>query len=311
MSKQLFRPASKQQAKARIGFSGPSGSGKTMWALQWATVLAEGGPIAVLDTERGSASLYADRYPFDVLQMQPPFHPDRVVEALRLAQESGYKVVIVDSLTHFWSGQGGILEIVDEASARFKGNSHAAWQVGTPIQQKMVDALLGFEGHVIATMRAKTEWVMEQGPNGRTVPRKVGLAPQQRSDIEFEFTMFAELDHLHRASITKTRFDGFADKVFNPEESERSAEIFREWLSTGRAPASRSEIDALKQRIDGLDEELRIELKSMWKEYGWPKVSDLDEGQRDVIHSWIDGLSTPAQPEVASMIDTLLPEEAF
>ena len=166
MSNHLFQPATKQQARARVAFSGASGSGKTFWALTWATALAEGQPIAVIDTERGSASLYADQFKFDVLEMRPPYHPDRLVEALNSATNAGYKVVVVDSLTHFWSGQGGTLEIVDQASARFKGNSHAAWQVGTPIQQRMIDALLGFDGHLMATMRAKTEWVMEPDERG-------------------------------------------------------------------------------------------------------------------------------------------------
>lgn len=291
MSRQLFVAASKRQARARIGFSGPSGSGKTMWALQWATILSEGGKVAFLDTERGSASLYADQFAFDVLDMTPPFHPDRLVEALESAREAGYKVVIIDSLTHFWSGKGGVLEIVDEASNRFKGNSHAAWQVGTPIQQRMVDAMLGFEGHVIATMRAKTEWVMEQGSNGKTTPRKIGLAPQQRSDIEFEFTLFMELDHMHRASVSKTRFDGFADKVFNPEESRRSAELFTEWLKQGKTPAKASLRDVLRQQIAKLTGDEQSVLKGIWRENGWPRLDALSDDEITQVQGTVLTLS--------------------
>lgn len=293
MSRQLFQPATKQQARARIGLSGPSGSGKTMWALQWASVLAEGGKVAFLDTERGSASLYADQFAFDVLEMTQPFHPDRLVEALASAREAGYQVVIVDSLTHFWSGKGGVLEIVDDASNRFKGNSHAAWQVGTPIQQRMVDAILGYEGHVIATMRSKTEWVMEQGSNGKTTPRKIGLAPQQRSDIEFEFTLFMELDHMHRASVTKTRFGGFADKVFNPEESERSAQLFAEWLRQGKASVGASQRDVLRQRVARLTPEEQTMLKTTWKFHAWPRLDVLNDEQIDAVFSAIETMHQP------------------
>lgn len=293
MTRQLFQRATKQQARARIGFSGPSGSGKTMWALQWASVLAEGGKVAFLDTERGSASLYADQFAFDVLDMTPPFHPDRLVEALASAREAGYNVVIIDSLTHFWSGKGGVLEIVDDASNRFKGNSHAAWQVGTPIQQRMVDTILGYEGHVIATMRSKTEWVMEQGSNGKTTPRKIGLAPQQRSDIEFEFTLFMELDHLHRASVTKTRFGGFADKVFNPEESERSAKLFAEWLRQGTASAGASQRDVLRQKVAALTQQEQTMLKTTWKFHAWPRLDVLSDGEIEAVFSAIDTLHKP------------------
>lgn len=296
MSKINFQQASKRQARARIGMSGPSGSGKTMWSLQWARVLANEGRVALIDTERGSASLYADQFEFDVLQMTPPFHPDRLIEALREARDSGYKVVIIDSLTHFWSGQGGVLELVDDASARFKGNTHAAWQVGTPIQQRMVDAILGFEGHVIATMRAKTEWVMEQGPSGKTAPRKVGLAPQQRADIEFEFTLFFDLDHLHRASVSKTRFDSFADKVFNPEESERSAQLFADWLTQGTAVIPAPPVDRLSSRIAELDSPTRGVLKIKWRERGWPKIDQLTDAQKTEALNLITSLNLPEVP---------------
>lgn len=296
MTRNNFQQASKRQARARIGMSGPSGSGKTMWSLQWATVLAGDGKIAMIDTERGSASLYADRFKFDVLQMSPPFHPDRLVDALNEARDAGYQVVIIDSLTHFWSGQGGVLELVDEASARFKGNSHAAWQVGTPIQQRMVDAILGFEGHIIATMRAKTEWVMEQGAGGKTAPRKIGLAPQQRADIEFEFTLFFDLDHLHRASVSKTRYDLFADKVFNPEESETSAVLFSDWLTQGESVTSATSMDTLTSRIAGLDQSTRELLKSKWRENSWPKINRLTVAQTEEAHVLIDSLEKPEVP---------------
>lgn len=294
----LFQPATKKQARARIGMSGPAGSGKTMWSLQWATVLAEGGPIAVIDTERGSASLYADRFQFDVLQLQPPFHPDRLVEAINAATEGGYAVLIVDSLTHFWSGAGGVLEIVDEASTRFKGNSHAAWQVGTPIQQRMVDGLLGCGMHLIATMRSKTEWVMEQNSNGRVTPRKVGLAPQQRSDIEFEFTLFMEIEAgTHRATPTKTRYDGFRDKVFNPEESTSAAEQFRDWLVHGQMVISDLERDALQMRIGQLNKAQTVLLKSMWKEANWPKLTALTADSMDLVVKAIASVEAMAVSE--------------
>jgi len=303
----MFQPATKKQARARVAMSGPSGSGKTMWALIWATTLANGGKVAFIDTERGSASLYADRFQFDVLQMAPPFHPDRLIQALNDAQKAGYDAVIVDSLTHFWSGAGGVLEIVDEASARFKGNSHAAWQVGTPIQQKMVDALLAFDGHLIATMRAKTEWVMEQGQNGKMTPRKVGLAPQQRSDIEFEFTLFLDIDHEHRATVGKTRYAKFQNRVIGPDDAVGAAKDFAEWLMSGETatpavktvtpsepvaePAPIAAIAEIRARVNALPAEAKTKLRGTWNQILLPKIELLTADQVTLAHAAIDAVT--------------------
>lgn len=309
MSKLLFQPASKQQARARVAFSGASGSGKTYWSLAWASVLAEGSGVAFIDTERGSASLYADQFAFDVLEMRPPFHPDRLVEALQSAEQAGYRAIVIDSLTHFWSGQGGVLEIVDQASSRFKGNSHAAWQVGTPIQQRMVDTILGYEGHILTTMRAKTEWVMEPDDRGRVTPRKVGLAPQQRSDIEFEFTLMLELDATsHRASVAKSRFAEFADKVFSPADCTSSAETFLSWLKSGKQSVTRNVGDTIKQQINLLEPHQRQYLRDQWKVSGLPKVESLDD------ETVITAQLLLAEAQTLTNVDEdeeLLPEQPF
>ncbi len=279
----MFQPAVKSQAKARIAISGPAGSGKTMWSLQWATVLAKGGKIAVIDTERSSASLYADQFTFDVLQMTPPYHPDRLIEAISSAEQAGYAVVIVDSLTHFWSGAGGVLEIVEQASSKFKGNSFAAWQVGTPIQQRMIDKLISSSCHIISTMRSKTEYVTESD-NGRMAPKKVGLAPQQRQDIEYEFTLVLDIDvQKHSAVVGKTRFAEFTDKVFGPRESVTSAEQFLSWLESGTQVISRNHADSLSQRIAQLEGPQKEALTTAWKEHKLPKVAMLNQEQLEIV----------------------------
>jgi hypothetical protein len=279
----VFQPATKAQAKARIAVAGPAGSGKTMWSLQWATVLADGGKIAVIDTERSSASLYADQFSFDVLQMSPPYHPDRLVEAIQSAESAGYQVIIVDSLTHFWSGSGGVLEIVEQASSKFKGNSFAAWQVGTPIQQRMVDKLISSSAHVICTMRSKTEYVTESD-NGRMAPKKVGLAPQQRQDIEYEFTLVLDIDvQKHSAVVSKTRFGQFTDKVFGVHESVASAEQFMSWLNSGSKVISRNEADSISLRIRNLEGEQKEMITAHWKDLGLPKVASLNAEQIKIV----------------------------
>jgi energy-coupling factor transporter ATP-binding protein EcfA2 len=271
----LFTKATKAEAKARIAVTGPSGSGKTYSSLLWAQVLAEGGKIAVIDTERDSAKLYADRFDFDSLSMSAPYHPDRLVEALKVAEAEGYACVVIDSLTHFWNGQGGILEIVDQAGAANKGNAFSGWKVATPIQQRMVDAILAFDGHIITTMRSKTEYSLEKNEYGKISPKKVGLAPQQRDGIEYEYTLVLEMDTEHRTIIGKTRCEMLADKVFPANAASDGANTFLNWLKSGDPTITATERDVLDGKIRTLTPEQRRALKDVWGDAGLPKVATL------------------------------------
>lgn len=265
-----FSKAQKSEAKARVALAGPSGSGKTYTGLIWATALANGGPVAVIDTERGTARKYADIFDFDIALITAPYHPDKLVAALANAEDEGYPCVLVDSMSHFWSGAGGVLEIVDEAKSRFRGNSHAAWQVGTPLQQRMVDAVLMHSGHTVVAMRSKTEWLLQEGPNGRTQPVKVGLAPQQRDGIEYEFDLMLDIDLEHRASVSKTRFAAFADRTFAKGDAEAAAQEFGKWLSDGEPIADRASRDALDASRSVLTQEQKHELWKAWQANGLP-----------------------------------------
>ena len=109
-----FTKATRQKARLRLALTGPSGSGKTWGALLLA--LGLGGKIAVVDTERESASLYSHLADFDTLNLSAPFTPERYIEAIKAAEEAGYDTLIVDSITHEWSGVGGCLELVDQVA---------------------------------------------------------------------------------------------------------------------------------------------------------------------------------------------------
>jgi len=274
----MFTKAEKSQAKARIAMHGPAGSGKTYTALEWATVLADGGKIAVIDTERASAALYADKFNFDVVAFGPPYHPERLIAVLDEAAKEGYDAIVIDSLSHFWSGAGGVLEIVDEAKSRFKGNTYAAWQVGTPLQQKMIDRILSQPAHVIATMRSKTDWQVDT-ENGRATPVKLGLAPQQRDGVEYEFTVVMDIDVKHRASVTKTRFAGIADRTFSPDETKQAAGEVLNWLSEGVTATPAPDFrESIKTRIAELPDHKRDTLRSLWDAKGLPKLDNLSQG---------------------------------
>ena len=231
-----FKKATKSQARLRLAIAAPSGAGKTYTSLRVATALAgPNGKVAVIDTERGSASKYAHKFTFDVLELTS-FAPETYVEAIKAAESAGYTVIVIDSLSHAWSGKGGALEQVDNAAVRSKGNSYAAWREVTPHHNALVDAMLQSTAHVIATMRSKTEYVLET-VNGKQVPRKVGMAPVQRDGMEYEFDVFGEMDQQNRLSITKTRCDTLNNAVIE-KPGEDFAKTLMDWLSDG-VPAAR------------------------------------------------------------------------
>ena len=219
-----FKKATKARLKLRMALSGPAGSGKTYTALTLAKWLAAGQPVAVIDTERGSASKYADLFEFDVLELDS-FHPQKYVEAINEAVAAGYAVIVIDSLSHAWSGKGGILEIVQR-----KGNSFQAWGEVKPIEAALIEAVTGAQIHVIATMRSKTEYVVERDERGKSAPRKVGLAPVQRDGMEYEFDVFGELDQENTLMIQNTRCPALTGALIT-KPGKTLAETLRAWLS--------------------------------------------------------------------------------
>ncbi len=230
-----FRKATKEQSKLRLALFGPSGSGKTFTALRLATGIT--GKIAVIDTERGSASKYADRFEFDVLELGKKERDiGHYVQAISAAQEAGYAILIIDSLSHAW------FELLDEveriARTKYKGNTWSAWSEGTPKQRKLVDAILDYNGHIIATMRVKTEWSTEQTSRGKMRPVRIGLAPQQGKGIDYEFDLLGELSYTHTMTISKDRTGRFQDRVIETPGEDMGHELV-EWLKDGLPPRPR------------------------------------------------------------------------
>jgi hypothetical protein len=225
-----FKKATKAAAKLRLGLIGPAGSGKTMTALRVARGL--GGRVAVIDTERGSASLYSGEngLDFDVLELES-YEAEKFIQAIAQAEAAGYDVLIIDSLSHAWAGKGGILEFVDQAAKRSGGGSFSGWRDATPRHNQLVDAILGAKLHVICTLRSKVEHVIEQ-VNGRTQVRKVGLQPVQRDGLEYEFTVVADVTQDHELIITKTRAAWLKDKIIR-EAGEDLGQQLAAWLSDG------------------------------------------------------------------------------
>lgn len=234
----LFRKATREQAKLRAAFIGPAGAGKTYTALAVGTNLVPGGRVAVIDTECGSAELYAGTFDFDTLSLTK-HSPLDYVDAIEAAEAEGYDVVIVDSLSHAWIGKDGALEQVDKAADRDpRGNSFTAWRNVTPKHTKLVDKMISCKTHLIVTIRAKTEFVQEKNEKtGKTEIRKIGLAPIQRDGLEYEFGLVGDIDLSNQLKISKTRLDGVIapGDIFEKPGKALAQKIYG-WLMSGAAP---------------------------------------------------------------------------
>jgi len=221
-----IKKASKKKSRLKLGLSGPSGSGKTWSAL----LLADGmgcKKVCVVDTERSSAELYADRFKFDTVDFQPPYSPDRYVEVIKMCEREGYDMIVIDSISPEWDGEGGCLDM----HSKIPGNSYVAWSKVTPKHNKFIEALLSCSSHLVVTTRAKSEYILEE-KNGKQVPRKIGMAPKQREGLEYELTSFLELDFNHNFIASKDRTGLFSGDIPQPLTVETGKQL-KDWLSSG------------------------------------------------------------------------------
>lgn len=249
-----FHKASRQKAKLRLALTGPSGAGKTYGALQVAKGI--GGRIAVIDTERGSASLYSHLVEFDALELDAPYKPERFIEAIQTAETEGYEVLIIDSITHEWSGVGGCLEMVDEiARSKYKGNSWSAWNEVTPRHRAFIDAILQSKMHIIATTRSKTETAQTE-ENGRKRVVKLGMKSEQRDGIEYEFTTVLDIVHdgnYATASKDRTGLFGGDPRKLTPDVGV----MLLEWLNSGAEEPT--VMDKAKIALDAAQDRTKID----------------------------------------------------
>lgn len=229
----MFKKAQRKNVYLKMAIQGPSGGGKTYSSL----LLAKGfgGKIALLDTENGSGSLYCDQFDYDVLEMNPPFLTEKYIKAIQEAEKAEYDILIIDSLTHAWSAEGGIL---DQKSAKDLrgGNSYTNWSEFTKKHEAMKQAILQSKLHIIATMRSKMEYVIEQDEKGKARPRRVGMQAVQRDDMPYEFTVVFDLaqDHSYEAIKDRTSlFDGYVGKI-----TEETGKKIKEWVNQEKPEAS-------------------------------------------------------------------------
>lgn len=234
MAMQL-RKATRQQAKLRVGVSGPAGSGKTYSAIVLAKSIASDiSKVAIIDTENGSADLYAHLGDFNVIRLSAPYTPERYIEAIAACEAGGMEVCIIDSVTHEWDGKGGLLESNELlGQSKFKGNNWAAWSVTTPRHQKFIESITTSSMHMITTARSKTDTIQTEDKK----IKKVGLKEIQREGFEYELTLNFTLDRDgHYAIASKDRTGLFIDRdpfMITPETGKE----LKNWAESGIDPA--------------------------------------------------------------------------
>lgn len=226
-----IRRAERKKAKLRLGIAAPSGAGKTYGALLLAFGL--GGKVGLIDTEHGSGDLYAHLGEYDIISIESPYSVSKYQQAIKAFEAAGYTTIIIDSLSHAWAGDGGLLDKQGKLADRGT-NSFAAWRTITPEHNTLVDVMLQSPCHIIATMRAKQEYVLETNDKGKQQPKKVGMAPVQREGMEYEFTVMLDVDMNHIASASKDRTSLFDGQFF--KLSPDTGKTLLDWLDKGTNP---------------------------------------------------------------------------
>lgn len=229
----MFEKATKEKRKARVELQGLSGSGKTYTALSFATTFAgEKGKVAVIDTEHGRSKLYSEIFDFDVVELHD-FAPARYIEAITAAARAGYGALVIDSLSHAWVGQGGVLDIA--------GGVFSGWKKATPEHNRLVEAILTAPLHVVTTCRMKTGYQVDKNPQtGKQEVSRLGLEVIQRNGIEYEFDWVLEMDLEHQGKVIKTPLPDIDGMVFSKPGAE-VAEGILNFLGNGVDPKPQPE----------------------------------------------------------------------
>ena len=243
-----LQTANRKQAKIKMGIQGVAGGGKTFSSLLIAFgITNDWSKIAVIDSENRSSHLYAHLGAYNVLNLEPPFTPERYIEAITACEQAGMEVIILDSISHEWEGRGGILDI----HGNMAGNSFTNWAKLTPRHNSFVEKMLQSKCHVIATIRSKQDYVLNE-KNGKQIPEKVGLKGVTREGMDYEFTLVLDVDIKHFAIATKDRTGIFVGK---PEFriTIETGKLIADWCNEG------VNIDQIKGQIENCKskEELR------------------------------------------------------
>jgi hypothetical protein len=222
-----FGKAVRRHRRARMALDGPPGSGTLYTALALATAI--GKKVAAIDTQRGKASVYADTFPFDMCPPLSYFSPETLITALAHCADQGYDTVVISTLSQFWNGPGGVREKAVRAGKR---GATSGWNEVRPLEWRMLDALMGYPGHVFVTLRDRLDYVSEPDEYGNQRRRVIALGPSWRDGLEYEFDIVATMHHPHTLVVTKAPTADLAGAV-EPEPGAAFAARIKAYLDQG------------------------------------------------------------------------------
>jgi nucleoside-triphosphatase THEP1 len=293
----MMRKAQRRKAKLRLGISGPAGSGKTFSSLLLAYgITGDWEKICLIDTENFSGDLYANYQQngieigeYNIINLTAPYTPEKYTAAIKECEEAGIECIIIDSLTHAWAGDGGLLDKKGQIEKK-TGNGWTAWRDITPMHNRLVETLLQSPCHIISTLRAKMDYVQEKNEQGKTVIRKIGMNPIQREGMEYEFTVFIDVDQDHNATTTKDRTSLLDGTVFRPGID--TGKTLLKWLENGTDAPQPKPLEVAKEEIN-------------WKGF-WASVKALGLTSKEVHETaGTDDLNTLTRAQVNELYKKL------
>lgn len=288
-----MRKAERRKAKLRLALAGPAGSGKTLTSLLIAYGLCpDWDRICMVDTEKGKGEMYAGTTwdgmvigNYNYIQLTPPYEPEKYMEAIKLAEKSDQEVIILDSISHAWAGEGGLLERHDMLTQAMKNpNAYIAWNKVTPVHYRFIDAMNNTKCHMIATMRTKVAYIQQKDKDGNTVIKKVGTEPIQREGMDYEFIIYFELSRDHLVTVQRDNTQLFEGKTFIPTVETGKAMLA--WLETGVQPElqtpvqSQTEISPRMQsgsKKDSVGNKQNFPGEDLPREINWEEIPFTDE----------------------------------
>lgn len=255
-----LRKSERKKAKIKLALQGSAGSGKTYSSLLLAKGLTNGdfSKVAIIDTENGSSDLYAHLGDYNVLSLTPPFTPEKYVQAIEVCEKANIEVIIIDSMSHCW-------EYLLDYHSKMAGNSFTNWAKIKPLEKVFLNKILQSPTHIIATMRTKQDYVLQQ-KDGKFVPEKVGLKSISRDGTDYEFTLVFDVDIKHFASSSKDRTGLFMGKPEFMINAATGKKIL-DWCNNGTS------LEEVRNQIKECDdiEQLRL----LYKQYY--SMKDLEE----------------------------------
>jgi hypothetical protein len=222
----IFKIAERKRIPLKFSISGLAGSGKTMSAIKLAKGLVKGdmGKVIFADTENSSAQLYAELGPFRHANINKPYEPEKFVKFIELAQQAGAEVIIIDSASHEWNGEGGCLDIHSKLGGKFQDWAHV-----TPRHNKFIEAIKQAKCHVILTFRQKEDAAL-LNENGKVKVVKAGLKDETREGMAYEMSIAFDVNKEHLATTSKDRTGLFMDRTPFVISEETGTEILN-WLN--------------------------------------------------------------------------------